>query len=164
MGCLEDGIVRMQEGLEVFRTTDAVHLSPYFSSLLAEAQGEAGRPEQGLDLFAGLDPAREPFWQAELHRVNGELILRRAARQTSKLDSETEAENCFRQALAIAQRQRAKSFELRGAMSLSRLLLGQGRSAEAYNLMTNIYNWFTEGFDTADLKDAKVLLEELSSR
>ena len=163
LGSLEDGIARMRQGLEVFRGTDAVHLTPYFSSLLAEAYGDAGRPQQGLDLLVALDPAREPFWQAELHRVRGELILRCVLSQT-KPDRDSEAESCFRQALAIAERQKAKSFELRAAMSLGRMLLRQGRSAEGHDLMMNILGWFTEGFSTLDLCEAKALVEELRNK
>jgi tetratricopeptide (TPR) repeat protein len=160
----DEGVARMQEGLEIFRSIDAVHMTPYFSSLLAEAYGDAGRPEQGLDLFADLNAAGEPFWEAELHRVKGELILRRGTLQNLKRDGESAAETCFRQALAIAQRQKAKSFELRAAMSLGRLLILQGRSSEAYNLMTDIFGWFTEGFDTLDLCEAKALIEELRKK
>ena len=159
MGRREDGIAQMRQGLEVFRITDAVHLTPYFFSLLAEAYGDAGRPEQGLDLFADMDPAREPFWEAELHRIKGELILQRASTQGMKQEGQGEAESCFRQALAIAHRQQAKSFELRAAMSLSRLWLLEGKSANASRLMTSTFGWFTEGFDTPDIREAKALIE-----
>jgi predicted ATPase len=90
-----------------------------------------------------------------LYRVKGELLLRRSA------EHQAEAESCFRQALEIARRQGAKSLELRAAMSLSRLWQRQGKRAEARQLLAEVYGWFTEGFDTPDLQEAKVLLEEL---
>ena len=94
---------------------------------------------------------------AELCRLKGELLLLQNASDA------TEAESCFREAIAIAQRQQAKSWELRATMSLARLLAKQGRRDEARAMLAEIYNWFTEGFDTPDLKDAKALLEELSA-
>jgi predicted ATPase len=93
--------------------------------------------------------------EAELSRLKGELLLARSA------DNAMEAETCFRQALDVARHQQAKSWELRTAMSLARLWQRQGKRAEAHTLLAPIYGWFTEGFDTADLQEAKVLLEEL---
>src|SRR5262249_39820843 len=93
---------------------------------------------------------------AEWYRLKGELLLRRSA------EYHAEAESCFCQAIEIARRQGAKSLELRAAMSLSRLWQHQGKRAEAYELFAPIYGWFTEGFDPADLQEAKVLLEEVS--
>ncbi len=161
LGNREDGIARMQQGLEVFKVTDAVHMTPYFSSLLAEAYGDAGRADEGLELFEGLDPAREQFWQPELHRTKGELLLRQAGPNKAGNNAEANAEECFREALAIAKRQKAKIFELRAAMSLSRLWSSQGQYLEACNLMRETFAWFTEGFDTPDLRDAKALIERL---
>ena len=97
----------------------------------------------------------EGNYEAELCRLKGELLLQQAT------GSDGEAETCFRQALDIARRQQAKSLELRAAVSLSRLWRYQGKRAEAYDLLAPIYSWFTEGFDTADLQEAKALLEEL---
>jgi predicted ATPase len=94
---------------------------------------------------------------AETHRIQGELLLRHAAPEVAQ------AEACFQQALTVARRQQAKSWELRAAMSLSRLWQCQGKRAEAYELLAPIYGWFIEGFDTADLQEAKVLLEALVS-
>jgi predicted ATPase len=96
------------------------------------------------------------WWEAELHRVNGEILLARAP------DASDEVEDCFRQALDIARNQEAKSLELRAATSLARLWQTQDRPGEARDLLAPIYGWFTEGFDTADLKDAKALLGGLS--
>ena len=95
-------------------------------------------------------------YQAELHRIKGELLL------TETAADEQEAEGCFHNALKIARGQSAKSLELRAAMSMSRLWQRQGKKEEAKNLLTEVYGWFTEGFDTADLKQAKLLLEELA--
>jgi predicted ATPase len=94
-----------------------------------------------------------------LYRLQGELLLHRSA---GPQERGSESEACFQQALAIARRQQAKSWELRAAMSLSRLWQQQGKQAEARALLAPIYGWFTEGFDTADLQEAKALLEELA--
>jgi predicted ATPase len=95
------------------------------------------------------------WWEAELHRLKGELLLQRSVAPPE------EAEACFQQALDIARRQQAKSLELRAAMSLSRLWQRQGKRDAARQVLAEVYGWFTEGFDTADLQEAKVLLEEL---
>ena len=94
------------------------------------------------------------WWEPELYRLRGELLLHVTAQQE-------EAEACLQQALAVARRQQAKSLELRAALSLSRLWQQQGKRAEVYELLAPIYGWFTEGFDMTDLQDAQVLLEEL---
>jgi predicted ATPase len=96
----------------------------------------------------------ERMWEAEINRVKGELLL--------ESGGSSEAETCFRHAIDIARRQSAKSLELRATTSLARLLDKQGRRDEARRMLGEIYGWFTEGFDTADLKEAKALLEELS--
>jgi predicted ATPase len=98
----------------------------------------------------------ERVWEPELYRLKGELLLRQNP------DNQAEAETCFQQAIAIAQSQQAKSLELRAMMSLSRLWHQQGKRQEAHDLFAPVYGWFTEGFDTADLKDAKALLDELA--
>jgi predicted ATPase len=100
----------------------------------------------------------ERFWEAELHRLKGELLLAQAGTRHQV----QEAEACFHQALSIARHQQAKSLELRAAMSLARLWQHQGKHNVAPELLTPIYGWFTEGFDTADLQDAKALLDELT--
>lgn len=125
----------------------------------AEAYGKAGQPDEGLSVvteaLARAGRTGVGYYEAELHRIKGELL-----RQTI-LDEEG-AEGSFQQALKVARSQSAKSLELRAAMSLSRLWQSQGKRAEARQLLGDIYGWFTEGFDTADLKDAKALLQELS--
>jgi predicted ATPase len=129
-------------------------------SLLAEAYGAIGQPEAGLavlhEAFVLVASTEARWWEAELFRIKGELFRALAADRT------TEAEDCFHQALAIARRQQTKSLELRAAMSLSRLWQCQGKRQEAHDLLAPIYGWFTEGFDTADLQEAKALLAALS--
>jgi predicted ATPase len=103
-----------------------------------------------------MDNTQERFYEAEVHRVQGALVLAQAA------DQHALAETCFQHALDIARRQQARSWELRAAMSLARLWQQHGKQAEARALLAPIYGWFTEGFDTADLQEARVLLEQLS--
>ena len=132
---------------------------PAFSATWAEAYGSAGRAEEGLARLAdGIEVAEKTsdHWaESELHRVHGELLLMRGG-------PDAQVEAWFHQALDVARSQEAKSFELRAATSLARLWQRQGKRAEARDLLGEIYGWFTEGFDTADLKDAKALLEELA--
>ena len=133
---------------------------PYFLALLAEACGQAAQAEEGLRLLAeALAVAghnAERWYEAELYRLQRELLLARSPHQ------QTAAEACFRQALAIAGAQHARCWELRAAMKLARLWQQQGRQTAAHELLAPIYGWFTEGFDTADLQEAKALLEELA--
>ena len=149
----------MRQGLAAYRATGAEVRRPYFLALLAETYGKTGQPSQGLSVLTEaltmVDKTAEGWWAAELHRLKGELLLRQAS-------PTEEVEGCFRQALEIARPQQAKSLELRAAMSLSRLWQQQGKRAAAHELLAPIYGWFTEGFDTADLQEAKALLEELS--
>ncbi|MGO9062735.1 MAG: hypothetical protein ACLQU2_36030 [Candidatus Binataceae bacterium] len=132
-------------------------VSYFWRVVLAEAYGKAGRPQDGLEALAPAlelaDKTAIRQFEAELYRVKGDLALMQAAT--------VEAESAFRHAVEIARRQCAKSWELRAATSLARLLDKQGKRAEARKMLADIYNWFTEGFDTGDLKDAKALLEEL---
>jgi TOMM system kinase/cyclase fusion protein len=157
----EEGIAQMQQGLGAWRATGAKVFRPYGLSLLAEAYAHVGRIDEGLGLLvealAVANDTGERRWEAELHRLKGELLLARFA------EHDADAEACFHQALDIAGYQRAKSWELRAAMSLSRLWQRQGKRAEARALLAPIYGWFTEGFDTADLQAAKALLAELGT-
>jgi predicted ATPase/class 3 adenylate cyclase len=160
---VDDGIARLRAGLTALRSTGREVLMPYFLSLLAQAYASALQIEEGLNTLAesqvALDDGAERWWQAELYRLRGELILRRPRFWT---DDEKEAEECFRRALSTAQEQRAKSLELRAATSLSRLWQRQGRKSEARRTLASVYDWFTEGFGTPDLQDARTLLEQLS--
>lgn len=155
-----DGIEQMRQGLDA---SGSILWRPHLLALYAEVHAAAVRPDEGwriLDDALGLvEKTGERFHEAELYRLQGE-ILRNAecAERRTELTSET----CFHKALDVARHQQAKSWELRAATSLSRLWQQQGKKREASQLLTDIYGWFTEGFDTADLKDAKVLLEELA--
>ena len=154
-----EGIAQVRQGLVAHRATRAELHRAYFLALLAEAYGEVGQPEEGLtvlvEALAVVDNTGERNWEAELHRQKGQLLLALSE------ENQAEAEACFCKAVDIARRQSAKSFELRAVMSLSRLWQ-QGKQEEAHQLLSEIYGWFSEGFDTADLREAKVLLEELA--
>jgi predicted ATPase len=158
-GQAQEGIEQLHQGLTAWRATGAEEGRPYFLALLAEAYGTMRQPEVGLTVLAEaltlVDKTGERHYEAELYRLKGELLLQRPS------DNTTEAETCFHHALEIARTQQAKSFELRTATSLARLWQQQGKRQEAHDLLTPVYNWFTEGFNTADLKDAKVLLDAL---
>jgi predicted ATPase len=201
----KEGIAQLQRGRELFRATGVSTWGSYYSALLAEAYGKIGQPEEGLSLlgemFALLQRTGERWWEAELYRLRGELTLQQQLKvQSSEFkdtaprsllpDPQSEAETCFLKAIEIAQKQQAKSLELRATMSLARLrrqrALEQGarsreqrartthhvprttqhvtRTAldEARDMLSEIYTWFTEGFDTKDLQEAKALLVELA--
>jgi predicted ATPase len=121
-----------------------------------------GQPEAGLTTIAEAltlaDTTEEGFYEPELYRLKGELLLQES------LDHQVEAEACFHHALDIARNQQAKSLELRATTSLARLWQQQGKCQEAHDLLAPVYHWFTEGFDTADLQDAKALLEVLEEQ
>jgi len=155
----KEGIAQLRQGLAALRAAGAEVARSRDLALLAEAYGKVGQTEAGLTVLAEalavVDKTGERFWEAELHRLKGELLL------VLSTDKTTEAEACFRQALDIARRQEAKSLELRAATSLSRLWQQQGKRAVACALLAPIYGWFTEGFDTVDLREAKALLEKL---
>jgi predicted ATPase len=127
---------------------------------LADAYRKSGQPTEGLtalvEALTLAEKTAERYNEAELYRLKGELLLARSA------DDQVEAEACFHQALAIARRQQAKSWELRAAMSLCRLWQQRSKRDEAHELLAPTYDWFTEGFDTADLQEAKALLQELA--
>jgi predicted ATPase len=135
---------------------------PLHLVLLAEAAGHAGQVEEGLRLLTEAQAAFEASGRsdmlAEAYRLKGELLLAPAGPRHQFVD----AEACFQQAVGTARRQPAKSLELRAALSLSRLWQRQGKAAEAHRLLAEIYGWFTEGFETRDLQDAKALLAVLS--
>jgi predicted ATPase len=161
-GETELGITMLRQGLEALRAPGLVLMESAFRVMLADAYLRAGKPEEGLlslqEELAG-SRSEERNFEAELARLRGAPLLERT--RISGLDLSDEAAECFRRAIEIARRQSAKSWELRATMSLARLLASQGRRDEARMMLAEIYNWFTEGFDTADLKDAKALLEEL---
>jgi predicted ATPase len=157
-GQCEVGLAQLRQGLSALLATGQA-LSHICLVLFAEAAGHAGQVEEDLRLLAealtALEASQRGDLLAETYRLQGELRLRQAVPDAAQ------AEACFHQALAIARRQQAKSWELRAAMSLSRLWQQQGKRDGAHALLAPIYGWFTEGFDTADLQEAKALLEEL---
>ena len=130
--------------------------------MLADVADHLGHPADGLQALTEAHTLVEQYdlrlWEAEVCRLRGVLLLRQPE------TPQAEAEACFQHALDVARRQEAKSLELRAATSLARLWQQQGKRQEAYDLLASVYHWFTEGFDTADLKDAKALLEELTER
>ena len=171
-----EGAAEMCQGLAAHEATGALLIRPYWLSLLARVHGRSTRAEDALRL---LDEALammhdQHVWEPELHRLRGELLLVRpgggddagsfptdapAARRAGQ--AATRAEDCFRHALEVARGNQAKSLELRAGTSLARLWKGQGKCAEARDLLAPIYGWFTEGFDTPDLGEAKALLDAL---
>jgi predicted ATPase len=161
----EAGIAQMRDGLAAFRATGGAVRLPYYLTLLAEACGEAGQAADGLRLvaeaLAQVEAKGERWREAELHRLRGELRLQQWDSMPGDSSVLTEAEAHFHEALAIARRQQAKALELRAAMSLSRLWQRQGKRTEARQLLAEVYHWFSEGFDTADLREARELLAAL---
>jgi predicted ATPase/DNA-binding winged helix-turn-helix (wHTH) protein/class 3 adenylate cyclase len=159
-GQAQEGLELIQQGLMSWRATGAEQLRPYFLALLADAYMAIGSPAAGLmaitEALTLVDNTGERWYEPELHRLKGELLLQQSA------DHHAEAQACFQQALDLARSLQAKSLELRAATSLARLWQQQGKCAEAYQLLAEVYGWFTEGFDTVDLQEAKALLEELA--
>jgi class 3 adenylate cyclase/predicted ATPase len=159
MGQVEGCMAQMQSAMAAYRATGAERGAPADLADLAEAHRKAAQPAKARALLADalsrVERTGERWYEAELHRRMGELLLYVAEPDRGA------AEGCFHRAMAVARKQSAKMWELRVAMSLARLRVEQGRRAEAYDLLAPVYGWFTEGFDTADLKDAKALLDEL---
>jgi predicted ATPase/class 3 adenylate cyclase/ribosomal protein L40E len=155
-----DGIARMQRSLADLRSTGSSAFTSYFLSVMAQVQCLFGHRDEALgtisEAVAAVEETGERFAEAEVHRTKGELLLAKGVSNT------TQAEQSFRRAIEIARHQKAKSLELRATTSLARLLRDTDRRDEARAVLSEIYNWFTEGFDTADLKEAKALLDELS--
>jgi predicted ATPase len=172
----EEGITQIRQALAADRSTGATRDRPYNLALLAEASAQGGQTTEGLEALtealALLATSGVRWWEAELHRLRGELLLQSGVQSPEasvhtppavrRLPQAAETEACFQQALDIARHQQAKSLELRAGMSLSRLWQQQGKQAEARALLAPVYSWFTEGFDTPDLQEAKALLEELA--
>jgi predicted ATPase len=159
-GQVKEGIEQINQGLIAIRATGGEVQQPYFLALLAEAHGPLGEPEAGLAVLTEaltlVDKTGECWYEPELYRLKGALLLQQNS------DNQADAESCFHHALDLARNQQAKSFELRTAISLARLWQQQGKRQEAHDLLAPVYNWFTEGFETADLQDAKALLEALA--
>ncbi len=156
----EEGIAQIHKGLAALRATGAGISLPSYLALLAGAYGKVGQIEEGLTVLAEalalVNKTGERVSEAGLYVLKGRLLLARSG------ENQAEAEGCFHQAIEIARKQQAKSPELRAVMSLSRLWQQQGKRAEARRMLAEVYGWFTEGFDTKDLQEAKALLEELA--
>jgi predicted ATPase len=164
-GQTEEGIGQLQHGIAAWQAAGAAIGMPALLAQLAEAYGHAGRVEKGLAVLnralETVQQTGEAWWEAELYRLQRELTLSQSSVQ-STVFRVREAEGCFLKAIQITQKQQAKSLELRAVMSLSRLWRQHGKQDEARQLLTEIYSWFTEGFATKDLQEAKALLAELA--
>ncbi|HSO75777.1 MAG TPA: protein kinase [Blastocatellia bacterium] len=156
----EEGIELIRQGLASSLAIGTRQQHAYFLALLAEALGRAARVDEELEsLKEAIEVAKqtnEPYYEAELYRLRGDALVKAGA------GSHSEAESCFHRAIEIARKQQAKSFELRAVVSLARLWRQQGKRVEGRAILAEIYGWFREGFETADLKDANFLLSELS--
>ncbi len=158
-GELEGGITMIRQGIELNSTNHYRVNSAFYASLLARASALTGRMTEGLQILdqalSQVEQSGECFFEAELFRLKGEFL------NSSNADLSS-VETCFRRAIEVARAQRAKALEIRATTGLARMLAKQGKRDEARAMLADIYNWFTEGFDTADLKDARALLDELS--
>jgi predicted ATPase len=156
----EVGLAQIRQGISAWRALGAALFIPCFCTVLADVCDHLGHTADGLQALAEaytmVEQQEERWWEAEVHRLRGVLLLRQSMLQ------QVEAEAWLQRALDVARRQEAKVLELRAAMSLSRLWLRQGKRTEARALLAPVYGWFTEGFDTADLQEAKALLDDLA--
>src|SRR5262249_31736027 len=154
---------QLRQGLAAVRATGARFLGTHHLTLLAEAYQSVGRPEAGLavleEALTLVEQTEERFWEAEIHRLKGELLLTVEGAGLSRgltkgMRAAESPEGCFLKAIEIARRQEGKSLELRATVSLSRLWQQQGKQVQARHILADIYAWFTEGFDTIDLQQA----------
>ena len=155
----EEGVAQLREGMTAWEALGGGYLRPTILALLAEVYGRMGQVDKGLVVLAEaltlVDTTGERWYEAELYRLKGALWLSQSA------DKSAEAETYFQHAMTIAQSQDAKAWELRTATSLARLWQHQGKRQQAHDLLAPVYGWFTEGFDTPDLQEAKALLDGL---
>jgi len=160
-GKFADAVQMLTSGIVAYRSTGARMWLPLYLSYLAKAHAELGQFDDAWrrvgEAMTGIETTKERWQEAEVHRVAGEIALMSPAAGPAK------AEAYFERALTVARRQQAKSWELRAAMSLAQLWRDQGKRDDARNLLAPIYGWFTEGFDTRDLKEAKSLLDTLAA-
>ena len=169
-GMATEGLQEVHPAIAAYQATGAAMSAPAHLALLAKVYGKAGQSEEGLAALAralaAVDQTGERTYEAELYRLRGELTLdgspATGRRRQGSADAAARAEACFQKAIEVARRQRSKSLELRAVMSLSRLWQQQGKRQHAHGMLGEIYGWFTEGFDTADLRDARTLLAELA--
>jgi predicted ATPase len=156
-GIEKEGIEHIRQGLAAHQATGAQVMCPHFMALLADALGRTGQTDEGLHILESallmVDRTGERYYESELYRLKGKLLLARSAES---------AEECFLRSIKIAREQETKSCELRAATSLARVYRDQNRHEEGRVLLAGIYDWFTEGSDTADLREAKALLGEFS--
>jgi predicted ATPase len=159
-GRKSDAIHTIAAGIEAWRSTGGTLFVPIYLSYLARTYAELGLSDDARhsigEAGALIQTTKETWCEAELHRIAGEIALK-----SPELDA-AKAQAFFERALAVARQQQAKSWELRATMSLARLWRDQGKMQQAHELLAPIYGWFTEGFDTLDLKEAKTLLDELA--
>ena len=159
-GKAADAIQLIAPGLAAFRSTGSTFVVPSFLSNLARACAELGQFDDAWrcidEAMTAVETTKEKWCEADIHRIAGEIALMSPEPDAAK------AEACFERALAVARSQQAKSWELRAAMSMARLWRDQGKRDEARDLLAPVYGWFTEGFDTLDLKEAKALLDALA--
>jgi predicted ATPase len=160
-GTAADAVVAITAGVSAYRSTGATAWTPSYLSYLAEAHAQLGQFDDAWrcigEATAMIESTGERWWEADIYRRAGDIALMAPGRDAAK------AQACFERALAVARRQQAKSWELRAAISVARLRRDQGKRDEARDLLAPVYGWFTEGFDTFDLKQAKVLLDELAA-
>jgi predicted ATPase len=159
-GKASDAVHMITSGITAWRSTGATVWVPLFLTYLARAYAELSQFDDAWrcigEVMTTVQTTKERSWEAEVHRTAGEIVLKSPQPDAAK------AEACFERALAVARHQQAKSWELRAAMSLARLWRDQGKVQQARELLAPVYGWFTEGFDTRDLQEAKALLEELA--
>jgi predicted ATPase len=152
--------VILRHSLDAYLAIGADSSLPQYFAMLAEAHARAGQTPEGLEAIAQalaiVDRTDERWWEADLHRLRGELLLATSG-------NAADAESCFQQAIDVARTRRARSLELRATLSLARLWRDQGRSVEAQQILAAIYGCFSEGHETRDLEEAAALLAELSS-
>jgi predicted ATPase len=160
----EAGIAQIRQGLAAVRAAGAEVARTYQLSLLVEAYQSVGQPEAGLrvlaEALAQVEKTEERFWEAEIYRLKGELLLKAEAGGMKDRES---PEECFLKAIEIARRQEGKSLQLRATVSLGRLWQRQGKKEQARHMLAEVYGWFSEGFDTVDLQKAQALLKQLSA-
>jgi adenylate cyclase len=168
-GKTREGIALILESLAELRLMGSEISRAHFLALLAEALHKDGRTEEAIsaihEAMEASDRSKERYYEPELHRLKGELLLAQFDSNGASNDNDymSEAHDCFERAIQIARRQAAKSLELRAVMSQAKLLHREGKSAEAHASLRDVYDWFTEGFETSDLKSAKNLLAELQT-
>ena len=160
-GKASEAVQMITSGLAALRSTGALVWVPWYLSYLAKAYAELGQFDDAArcvnEAMTAMETTKEKWCEAEVHRRAGEIALMSPERDAAR------AQRYFERAIEVSRQQQAKSWELRAAMSLARLWRDQGKVQQARELLAPVYGWFTEGFDTRDLKEAKALLEELAA-